>query len=194
MAARKGNGLDRRTFLSTSVAAGAGLAFGGLPLGALAQDRRLTTVGGTAKTQYGSVRGLLKDGVQQFWCLPYGAPTGGANRFMPPQKPAAWSGVKDHFEITWAAPMDPNGEEPSPVVTALNRKTPQSEDCLTVNVFTPGLDNRARPVMVWMHGGGFTAGSGNYLLYDGTNLAKKEDVVDAEFTEVDDDKNNKKSA
>ena len=73
--------------------------------------------------------------------------------------------------------MDPNGEEPSPVVTALNRKTPQSEDCFTVNVFTPGLDNRARPVMVWMHGGGFSAGSGNYLLYDGTNLAKKEDVV-----------------
>ena len=120
---------------------------------------------------------MLKDGVQQFWCVPYGAPTGGANRFMPPQKPAAWSGVKDHFEVTWAAPMDPDGEEPSPVVTALNRKTPQSEDCLTVNVFTPGLDNRARPVMVWMHGGGFSAGSGNYLLYDGTNLAKKEDVV-----------------
>ena len=164
-------------FLSAGVAAGAGLAFGGLTLRAAAQDRRLTTVGGTAKTQYGSVRGLLKDGVQQFWCVPYGAPTGGANRFMPPQKPAAWSGVKDHFEVTWAAPMEPDGEEPSPVVTALNRKTPQSEDCLTVNVFTPGLDNRARPVMVWMHGGGFSAGSGNYLLYDGTNLAKKEDVV-----------------
>jgi para-nitrobenzyl esterase len=96
---------------------------------------------------------------------------------MPPQKPAAWTGVKDHFEITWAAPMQPGGTEPSPVVTALNRLTPQSEDCLTVNVFTPGLDNKRRPVMVWMHGGGFSAGSGNYLLYDGTNLAKKEDVV-----------------
>jgi para-nitrobenzyl esterase len=169
--------LDRRTFIGAGVAAGAGLALGGLTLRAAAQDRRLTTVGGTARTQFGSVRGLLKDGVQQFWCVPYGAPTGGANRFRPPQKPASWSGVKDHFEITWAAPMDPNGEEPSPVVTALNRKTPQSEDCLTVNVFTPGLDRKARPVMVWMHGGGFSAGSGNYLLYDGTNLAKKEDVV-----------------
>ncbi len=170
--------IDRRTFIGASLAAaGTGMAFGGLPLTALAQDRRLTTVGGVAKTKYGQVRGLLKDGVQQFWCVPYGAPTGGANRFMPPQKPAAWSGVKDHFEITWAAPMEPGGTEPSPVVTALNRLTPQSEDCLTVNVFTPGLDKKRRPVMVWMHGGGFSAGSGNYLLYDGTNLAKKEDVV-----------------
>jgi len=168
---------DRRTFIAAGASATAALAFGGVPLKALGQDRRLATVGGTAKTTAGSVRGLLKDGVQQFWCVPYGAPTGGANRFMAPKKPMAWSGVKDHFEITFAAPVAPGAEEPSPVVTALNRKTPESEDCLTVNVFTPGLDKRARPVMVWMHGGGFTAGSGNYLLYDGTNLAKKEDVV-----------------
>src|SRR5690606_30510169 len=133
--------------------------------------------GGIARTRAGRVRGLLRDGIHQFWCVPYGAPTGGANRFMPPQPPAPWSGVKDHFEITFAAPIEPGAEEPAPVVTALNRHTPQSEDCLTVNVFTPGLDDKARPVMVWMHGGGFSVGSGNYLLYDGTNLAKKEDVV-----------------
>jgi len=167
---------DRRTFIGAGAAATA-LALGGVPLKILGQDRRLATTGGTVKTRSGSVRGLLKDGVQQFWCVPYGAPTGGANRFMPPQKPASWPGVKDLFEITFGAPLAPGAEEPSPVVTALNRKGPESEDCLSVNVFTPGLDNRARPVMVWMHGGGFTAGSGNYLLYDGTNLAKKEDVV-----------------
>ena len=167
---------DRRAFIGAGAAATA-LALGSMPLRILGQDRRLATVGGTAKTRSGSVRGLLKEGVQQFWCVPYGAPTGGANRFMPPQKPAAWSSVKDLFEITFGAPLAPGAEEPSPVVTALNRKGPESEDCLSVNVFTPGLDKRARPVMVWMHGGGFTAGSGNYLLYDGTNLAKKEDLV-----------------
>jgi para-nitrobenzyl esterase len=168
--------VNRRKFIGAGLA-GAGIALGGLPLAALSQERRLTTVGGTARTRAGRVRGLLKDGVQQFWCVPYGAPTSGANRFMPPQSPAAWSGVKDHFEITFGAPMEPGGTEPAPVVTALNRLTPQSEDCLTVNVFSPGLDKKRRPVMVWMHGGGFSAGSGNYLLYDGTNLAKKEDVV-----------------
>jgi len=148
---------DRRTFIGAGAAATA-LALSGVPLKILGQDRRLATVGGTAKTRSGSVRGLLKDGVQQFWCVPYGAPTGGANRFMPPQKPAPWSGVKDLFEITFGAPLAPGAEEPSPVVTALNRKGAESEDCLSVNVFTPGLDKRARPVMVWMHGGGFTAG------------------------------------
>jgi para-nitrobenzyl esterase len=146
-------------------------------MASLAQDRRLTTIGGVASTAHGRVRGLLKDGVHQFWSVPYGAPTGGANRFMPPQAPEAWSGVRDHFEIRYAAPIQPGAVEPAPVVTALNRQTAQSEDCLTVNVFTPGLDTSRRPVMVWMHGGGFSVGSGNYLLYDGTNLAKKEDVV-----------------
>lgn len=169
--------LGRRTFMETGLIAATGIAIGGLPFAASAQDRRLATIGGVAKTRAGRVRGLLKDGVHQFWSVPYGAPTGGANRFMPPREPEAWSGIRDHFEIKYAAPIEPGAEEPAPVVTAVNRLTEQSEDCLTVNVFTPALDNAARPVMVWMHGGGFSAGSGNYLLYDGTNLAKKEDVV-----------------
>lgn len=165
---------DRRKFLEST-----GLAAGGLLLGShgIAQDRYLAVPGDVAKTRAGRVRGLIRDGTHQFWSVPYGAPTGGANRFMPPQAPTAWSGVRDHFEIRYTAPQQPGVTEPAPVVAAVNRFMPQSEDCLTVNVFSPGLDNKARPVMVWMHGGGFRFGSGNYLLYDGTNLAKKEDVV-----------------
>lgn len=169
--------IDRRSFIGTGAMAAAGLLASGAPIRATAQERYLTTIGGTALTRQGRVRGLLKDGVHQFWSVPYGAPTGGANRFMPPRKPEAWSGVADHFRIRYAAPIEPGAREPAAVVFALNRRTEESEDCLTVNVFTPGLDSKARPVMVWMHGGGFSAGSGNYLLYDGTNLAKKEDVV-----------------
>ncbi len=169
--------IDRRSFLSSTGLATAGLALGSVSPAGWAQDMRLTTVGGTARTRHGRVRGLMKDGVHQFWCVPYGAPTAGENRFMPPQPPTQWSGVNDHFQVTYSAMNQPGAVEPAPVVTAVNRQSPKSEDCLTVNVFTPGLDNKERPVMVWMHGGGFRTGSGNYLLYDGTNLAKKEDVV-----------------
>jgi para-nitrobenzyl esterase len=164
--------LNRRRFMQAGALTTAGLALPGL-----AQDMRLATVGATAQTQYGRVRGLIKDGVHQFWGVPYGASTAGANRFLPPQPPASWSGVNDHFQIALNAPVAPGAEEPAPVVTALNRLSPTGEDCLNVNIFTPGVDNAARPVMVWLHGGGFSAGAGNYLLYDGTNLAKKEDVV-----------------
>jgi para-nitrobenzyl esterase len=168
------NTLNRRSFVQSSAITAAGLFMGST---VSAQDTHLTSIGQTVSTQYGRVRGLIKEGVNQFWSVPYGASTAGENRFMPPQKPAIWSGVRDHFKTTFAAPMQPGAVEPSPVVLALNRRNEESEDCLSVNVFSPGLDNTARPVMVWMHGGGFNAGSGNYLLYDGTNLAKKEDVV-----------------
>lgn len=169
--------INRRKFLEASAITTAGLAMQGLALPTFAQDTRLTTIGSIAATQSGRVRGLLKDGVQQFWGLPYAASAGGSNRFMPPQPAPSWSGVNDHFQVANNARVQQGVAEPAPVVKALNRLGPEGEDCLSVNVFTPALDNAARPVMVWMHGGGFSSGSGNYLLYDGTNLAKKEDVV-----------------
>jgi len=90
-------------------------------------------------------------------------------------KPAPWTGVRDCFEVGHRSPQDADG--PISEVFALDRQEPMGEDCLNINVFTPGLGAGNRPVMVWLHGGGFAGGSGNWLLYEGTNLARKEDVV-----------------
>ena len=79
------------------------------------------------------------------------------------------------FQVGNRSPQDPDG--PISEVFALDRQEPMGEDCLNLNVFTPALGSGNRPVMVWLHGGGFSGGSGNWLLYDGTNLARKEDVV-----------------
>ena len=168
--------LQRRHFMQASIA-GAALLGLGVPASLWAQDQRLARPGATVKTTDGSVRGLVREDIQQFWDLPYGASTTGANRFMPPQPPAKWTGVRDHFTVGTRSFQQPGVGEPAPVVLAMNRLETESEDCLRLNVFTPGTDNKARPVMVWMHGGGFASGSGNYLIYDGTLLAKKEDVV-----------------
>jgi para-nitrobenzyl esterase len=173
---RTTHSLFRRRFLQNSAASAALLGLGG-PAALFAQDQRLARPGATVRTTSGSVRGLVRDEIQQFWNLSYGASTAGANRFMPPRAPESWSGVRDHFTVGTRSFQQPGVGEPAPVVLAVNRLEEESEDCLKLNVFTPAADNGARPVMVWLHGGGFTSGSGNYLIYDGTYLAKKEDVV-----------------
>lgn len=166
----------RRSFLQTTMATAALLGLSG-PSALFAQDIRLSKPGATVKTTYGSLRGVVREEVQQFWNIAYGASTAGANRFMPPRAPEAWSGVRDHFTIGTRSWQQPGVGEPSPVVLAMNRLEEESEDCLKLNVFTPAADAGSRPVMVWLHGGGFTSGSGNYLIYDGTYLAKTQDVV-----------------
>jgi len=161
--------ISRRSFLAASV------FIPGIVPRALAQDSRGTTPTAGVQTTAGKVRGLVRYGVNQFYGVPYAASTAGANRFMPPVKPASWTGVRDCFQVGERSPQDEDG--PISEVFSLDRREPMGEDCLKVNVYTPGLDNRRRPVMVWLHGGGFSGGSGNWLLYDGTNLARKEDVV-----------------
>src|SRR5436190_22335743 len=94
---------------------------------------------------------------------------------MPPVKPASLTGIRDCFEVGERAPQDADG--PISEVFSLDRREPMGEDCLKINIYTPGLGTGRRPVMLWLHGGGFSGGSGNWLLYDGTNLARKEDVV-----------------
>ena len=164
---------DRREFLGIGAAATASLL---TPARALwAQDTRGLPRTSVVQTASGRVRGVVRFGVNQFWGVPYAASTADANRFMAPAKVAPWTGVRDCFEVGHRAPQDPDG--PISEVFALDRQEPMGEDCLNLNVFTPGLGSGNRPVMVWLHGGGFAGGSGNWILYEGTNLARKEDVV-----------------
>src|SRR5262245_11734071 len=165
--------LTRRTFMGSAAAAGVTMMIPGR--WAVAQDARGASMTASLQTSSGRVRGLVRNGVNQFWGLPYGASTEGANRFMPPVKPAPWTAVRDCCQVGHRAPQDPEG--PISEVWSLDRREPDGEDCLTINVFTPGLGAGRRPVMVWLHGGGYAGASGNWLLYDGSNLARKEDVV-----------------
>jgi para-nitrobenzyl esterase len=115
--------------------------------------------------------------VHVFKGIPYGAPTGGANRFMPPQKPAPWGGVREAMQIGPRCPQLPTpGLMPEEAIDL--DYGPMSEDCLYLNVWTAAVDAAAkRPVMVWFHGGGYVVGSGGSVRYDGSNLARKRDVV-----------------
>jgi para-nitrobenzyl esterase len=141
------------------------------------------------ETKLGKVRGKLANGVYAFKGVRYGASTAGPNRFMPPQAPQPWAGVVDAFEFGASAPSsNPNPPPPGTpsrvILSQLPRPagaTPpprpkESEDCLFLNVWTAGVnDGRKRPVMFWLHGGFFASGSGSGV--DGTNLAKRGDVV-----------------
>jgi para-nitrobenzyl esterase len=126
------------------------------------------------ETAHGKVRGYVFRGVSIFRGLPYGASTAGANRFLPPKPPEAWSGVRSALRYGETAPQAPGrlAEGGTP-----DDRPVMGEDCLCLNVWTPAADQQRRPVMVWLHGGGFEAGSGSSMLYDGTNLVRRGDVV-----------------
>ena len=166
--------LDRRSFIARSaVAAAALLVPRSLARAAAASADPVAT------TTSGKIRGFVTDGISGFKGVPYGASTAGANRFMPPQKPASWGGVRDAVDWAGHAPQSFLGRR-RPELAGLSgpRDTvPESEDCLTLNLWTPGLDTGKRPVMVWLHGGGFSYGSANFAPYVGANLARRGDVV-----------------
>jgi para-nitrobenzyl esterase len=139
-----------------------------------------------ASTKAGKVRGYIDNGIDVFKGIPYGDDTS-KRRFMAALPAKPWTGVRD--ALTWgpqapkpaAAPGPPaSGKAPTKAVPLFPPETPSpmSEDCLNLSVWTPGLqDGGKRPVMVWFHGGGYAAGSGNSAGSDGVRLCKRGNVV-----------------
>jgi len=138
------------------------------------------SAGPVVKTTSGKIRGALSNGVYSFKGVPYGASTGGAARFLPPALPKPWSGVRDALQLGTLAPQNlSSANSPSDIRRAMGDifgPGEVGEDCLVLNIWTAGLRGK-RPVMVWLHGGGYTGGSDGAPTYDGANLAHKRDVV-----------------
>lgn len=123
------------------------------------------------RTTQGEVQGREKEGVLLFAGIPYAAPPTGRRRFRAPQSHDGWTGVRDARRFGPAAPQPP-GEG----LTA-NPHVQWDEDCLTLNVCTPALDDARRPVLVWIHGGGFRNGQGAIPWYNGTSFAQRGGIV-----------------
>jgi len=144
-----------------------GAVAAGLGMAAMAWSARATQAiaSPVAKTKHGPIRGYVDDGILAFRGVRYGADTG-PRRFQPPVPPAAWTEVADANQYGAASPQRDRNAGPT------------SEDCLFLNVWTPALrDGRKRPVMVYIHGGAYSNGSGSSPLYDGVRLCKRGDVV-----------------
>jgi para-nitrobenzyl esterase len=126
----------------------------------------------TVETALGKLQGIEEDGLRVFLGVPYARPPMEELRLRAPQPAEAWVGVRSALAAGLWAPQHPPA---SPLLGT--PPGPQGEDCLTLNVWTPGLDGGPRPVLVWIHGGAFLTGSGASPVYRGSRLASRGDVV-----------------
>ena len=144
-----------------------------------------------AETTAGKIRGFKRNGIYTFKGVPYGTSTAGERRFMPPARPEPWKGIRNALQYGRVCPTHDsahfdtdgknlaNADEDAFVLHRGSAATAPGEDCLRLNLWTPQINaTQKRPVMVYMHGGGFSGGSGHDLLsYDGESLARNHDVV-----------------
>jgi para-nitrobenzyl esterase len=124
-----------------------------------------------AQTLCGSVEGQRRAKHTVFRGIPYAKPPVGARRFAAPEPPEPWSGVRD------ATQFGPIAQQGLTFASGMDVAQPQSEDCLTLSIYTPGVDAKKRPVLFWIHGGAYTVGASSMPLYDGGLLCELGDVV-----------------
>jgi para-nitrobenzyl esterase len=168
--------IRRREFVKSSLVGAAAL---GSPLGR-AMFAATDAASRVVATKSGKVVGLAASGVCTFKGIHYGANPEGAMRFMPPVPPMPWSETAEALNYGDLAPQNLSGASGSDIRVAMGDifgPGKVSENCLVLNVWTPNLTRGTRPVMVWLHGGGYTGGSDGAPTYDGTNLARKRNVV-----------------
>jgi para-nitrobenzyl esterase len=162
--------LDRRSLLAAA-GASAALAAPGVAL-AQASSRAAPV----ARTAHGRVSGYRSGDILTFKGVPYGLDTA-ETRFAAPKPPRPWRGVKACTDFGPMAPQPGSGPNSGYLPDRAFTTDDTGEDMLKLNVWTPGLDGKKRPVLVWIHGGGFINYSANSDLYDGTHLAQFGDAV-----------------
>lgn len=170
---------SRRAFLKQNSHFAAG-AWAALSAPFAMTPARSAPVSPIADTTYGKLRGRTEDGIHVFRGVPYGADTSSKNRFMPPRRPAPWQGARDSLEWGHVAPQPlPSGNyDYTRAVQWATQPGGRGEDCLVLNVWTPGLkDGGNRAVLFSIHGGGYTSGTSHNPVFDGRALARGGNVV-----------------